>query len=1242
MLASRVTNVGINDQGAYIEYLEDGLDGTEDQVAYLGEAGRAQSRWLGSGAALLGLEGPVDADVIRAYSECRDPVTGEQLGSQLPKKWGAFEFEFTVGKDISALWAISAPEQRRVIEEAGWIAAAVGIEEAERQGASWGRGSIRGSPVTHRSRGLITAGWMHGTARPADADLAGGDPHLHYHAFIANRVLCADGQWRSVHSDPLVRASRTAISSVAAVALRQVLTADLEYGWERGSGGRWRVAGVPADLTEMWSKRHAQIVADAQAATAAYINRLTAEAAQRGEAPPELTLGERTELVKTFARRLVDKRRERKNLDEPEGDRFDRWTAEAAALVDIEQVLDAVAEAGAAYRETLQAWTYPPEQRPVAFAGAGAGTPAAAVEALTEALESRATWLSRDIVHAAAQLVPPGADVRWVQALVDEALAPNTDITAEITDPHLISTDHRDFWRGDPTERRWQSRRVWDAERAIADAYQSGLGSGAATAAGRRDWDHGLSDAQASEIERVCSSGDRISCIVGPAGAGKTTLMAAAARRFEAAGHTVSGLAVSAAAVNELASAGVGQCHTIASVLAHDPDTAEGRRAIQKMGRVWIWDEASMGATLDMAEILHRAQRAGAKVILVGDPNQLGAVGAGGMFAHLVDDLGAAEALEEVHRFRNSWEGPNSLRLRAGDTDALEVLDDLGRISSAADIAAAQTIARSFTAETVAAGAVPLMVARTRAQVHQLNQAARDALDLGDVVYERRRDDLDVDQAFAVGDIIVTGRNTGRHRWALARRSKRITDTAGDAIRNGDRWRVTGGSVDALGEAVLTVQRITDDDSPAATAALPGSYIAGSDADGRPWIEHGVATTVHRSQGRTVDYAMAFCDERTTRNGLYVGLTRARFSNRLVMIGAREPDEALEAAKAALRRRERQTAGLAHSHQTRVDAHARRSRLSAGVGDASPPDDVLAASAPDVDTPDPDKPATAWPRIDWAAVEHFRRQKAALDAREARRVAESAPVPDRDDAAPPEVIDASAPATEIDWDAVAHDRARKAALDAQDAARARKAALDADEAAHKAAQDAQAAQRAAEEAARAAQAARKATQAAQTAAMEALDADETASKALDDRKTLRERLRSDHNAALLARIERRNDYGKAVEAHREAQQARRQARQAAHRTAETLETARQQPEPRRAAAREQHRGELDALEAAHRAALEDLRTRERVERAAAVRVGVAAERLRTAEGRVAVTQAALDAVLPDPDPPDLEGPILGP
>src|SRR5260370_24353927 len=86
-----------------------------------------------------------------------------------------------------------------------------------------------------------------------------------------------------------------------------------------------------------------------------------------------------------------------------------------------------------------------------------------------------------------------------------------------------------------------------------------------------------------------------------------------------------------------------------------------------------------MVSTADLALIMDYADRAGARVVPTGDAQQLGAVEAGGMFAALIAEVGAAE-LSEVMRFDAQWERDASVRLRAGDFSVVAAYDRRGRI----------------------------------------------------------------------------------------------------------------------------------------------------------------------------------------------------------------------------------------------------------------------------------------------------------------------------------------------------------------------------------------------------------------------------------------------------------------------------------------------------------------------------------------------------------------------------------
>ena len=187
----------------------------------------------------------------------------------------------------------------------------------------------------------------------------------------------------------------------------------------------------------------------------------------------------------------------------------------------------------------------------------------------------------------------------------------------------------------------------------------------------------------------LAGGGDFLSVLTAPAGAGKTSTLGAAARAWQDAGYQVVGLAPSARAAAELGAATSGPTDTLAKWLhTHDRtghDTPAGTPgAAGSSGldarTVVIVDEASMASTLDLDPLIAAAAQAGAKVVLVGDPVQIGVVnGLGGMLAALAR-AGHGVELAEIHRFSQPWERQASLALRQGKADALADYRTAGRL----------------------------------------------------------------------------------------------------------------------------------------------------------------------------------------------------------------------------------------------------------------------------------------------------------------------------------------------------------------------------------------------------------------------------------------------------------------------------------------------------------------------------------------------------------------------------------
>ena len=374
--------------------------------------------------------------------------------------------------------------------------------------------------------------------------------------------------------------------------------------------------------------------------------------------------------------------------------------------------------------------------------------------------------------------------------------------------------------------------------------------------------EHLLSAEQSETLARIAVSGRRIDLLVGPAGAGKTTAMHAlktAWTRAHGEGSVV-GLAPSAVAAQVLAEdLGIG-CENTAKWL-HEHD--RGRARFSK-GQLVIIDEATLAGTLALDRITALAAEAGAKALLVGDWAQLQSVDAGGAFTLLASARPDTPELTEVHRFTHEWEKFASLDLRFGRDAVIgtyirhdrvhegttEEMMDAAYLAWAADIAEART---------------SILVAEATETVTHLNRRARADRIVADPVGDIEVNLADGTQA-SEGDLVITRHN-----------DRRLRTVRGGWVRNGDRWRVTAVHRDGS----MQVQRIGID--VGCTVTLPAAYVA-------EHVDLGYAVTAHRAQGITVDTSHVVVAGGTTRENLYVSMTRGRDSN-IAYVALDNPDE---------------------------------------------------------------------------------------------------------------------------------------------------------------------------------------------------------------------------------------------------------------------------------------------------------------------------------------------------------------
>jgi hypothetical protein len=359
---------------------------------------------------------------------------------------------------------------------------------------------------------------------------------------------------------------------------------------------------------------------------------------------------------------------------------------------------------------------------------------------------------------------------------------------------------------------------------------------------------------QASLVRQMCTSGARLQLAIAPAGAGKTTAMRALTLAWTEDGGQVIGLAPSAAAAAVLGEQAGIRTDTLAKLTwslrnGGLPDWA----AAVGPATLIIIDEAGMADTLTLDAAVEFAIGRGASVRLVGDDQQLAAIGAGGVLRDIKHIHGTLQ-LTELHRFTDPAEAQASLALREGDPSALGFYLDHGRVH-VGDLAKITEDVFSAWISDRAGELDAIMLAPTRELVAELNRRARDHHRDGAPGGQDVR--LGDGNRASVGDMIITRRN-----------DRRLRLSATDWVKNGDRWTIThvhrsGGLTVRHSRSQLKCQ-------------LPVDYV--TNATGL-----GYATTIHGAQGVSADTMHGLLTGRESRQQLYTMLTRGRHANHLYL-----------------------------------------------------------------------------------------------------------------------------------------------------------------------------------------------------------------------------------------------------------------------------------------------------------------------------------------------------------------------
>jgi conjugative relaxase-like TrwC/TraI family protein len=732
----------------------------------------------------------------------------QHRGKRVNERVQSFDHCFSSPKSVSLLAAAGGDQARKQVAEARGEALEVGIRYLERHGIGVRR-DHNGTDRHHVHTGVLAVFFEHRLSRS-------GDPQFHTHVLVQNAAQGPDGRWTALDSDRLY-AHLMAADHLYLAAERAALTQRLGVRWgpvDARSGAAEIVGLDDRVLIERFSKRSEQL------------HEWLAEQGLSG--------------IKASSAAAVATRAP-KDHGESEQSIYQRWARE-------------LAEQGVGERHLAEV-CQGERGRPATRAELDAAlTALAGPQGLTE---QASTFTRAKLVDALAKRLP-------VATSAQEALSQVEAAADRFLEERAVRVG-RDRRLG---VERYSTPELLELERQLVDGATRRADERCAVVRPELvrqvlDRHTTAGEDQAAMVRDLTQGGDGVAVVVGRAGSGKTWALGLAREAFELAGYQVLGAAPTGIATVGLVDEGFTRARTVDRLLLD----LQHRRVELDDRTVLVVDEAAMVPTRKLAPLLNHTQRAGAKVVLVGDDRQFASIEAGGGFRALRLRLGASE-LTVNRRQVEAWEQRAIDDVRAGNLErAIAAYAEHDRIQAfeARDDRDRALVADWWQAHQ--AGEQPVVYAHRRVQVDQLNQVCqRLRAEHGQLGPER----LAVgDRSFAVGDVVVLGANA-RDRLGVV---------------NGTTAVILG--LDVAGRA-MTV-RTLEDDSPR-VVRLPGWYL---DAAVRPGqsrrVDLAYARTDMRSQGRTERRALLALDGVEDMQGGYVQLSRSTDRTDLYLAVGPEP-----------------------------------------------------------------------------------------------------------------------------------------------------------------------------------------------------------------------------------------------------------------------------------------------------------------------------------------------------------------
>jgi conjugative relaxase-like TrwC/TraI family protein len=783
----------------------------------------------------------------------------------------AYDVTVSFEKSISLVWARASTNERQVIEAALDAGTNAAVAYLEDQAVA-----VRRGRCTEKADGVWAASYRHLTNRNLE-------PQLHDHVVIAN-IGAADGRTQALDSRLLHHHAKTA-GHVAGAVTRRHLSERLGIAWQPVERGLSDIDGITRNQIATFSTRRAE---------------LTTLTNELGLDSPQA--------------RAIAARATRATKQEP----ADWDTLEA----EWQSQLDTVGLTSDRWDQLQH------RQQPTTITAKAANSAVAWLDSPVGVTKSNGVFSRKDVVQAIVEWDGQhGHGTRLtfddIDRITDTYLASGNVVGVDMTASQITRT-------GEP---HWYTTTtVLDMERAVIRAYTYAThpappAETSMVAAAITHWEtesgHTLGADQQVMVAAITTGGNQFQAVVGPAGSGKTATLEIAARIWEQTGNKPLGASVTGTATEVLEEATGIQTRTVASLLA---ELNIGGQPFTE-STVLIVDEASTLSNRDHHALMQAIQTVGARMVTIGDPAQHRAVEAGGLWAHLVETLGD-RVPELTDNRRQTGELMSDVRLANAEyrnhhiTAAIQRLDTNQRIITAPT---ATELLDALTADwyidhqaTMTDGAKPSrMMAESHTVRRQLNQRAQTLL-TADGTLTGTPVTVGSEQ-FHVGDHVITRTQD---------RNLRYPD--GHFVRNGATGTITAIDTDPEGHHQMTVNFDRHGTIVLHHEFLTQHIRAGVDGGLAP----AYAITTHAAQGSTYQAGRMMTTDTSSREGVYVALTRGTSDARLYLVRAD-----------TLNPTDRSDTGLPIVHDTRTALKALTDHLQ-----APDPAMVIAATDPNART----------------------------------------------------------------------------------------------------------------------------------------------------------------------------------------------------------------------------------------------------------------------------------------------------